>query len=126
DHWLFVFKKMAQLKDVPPVLSNTIWEQAFSIGKYSNLNKEDKMTYDASLKRRWDHFSTLEAALERGLKRGEEKGLKRGEERGLKRGKERGMEAAAKSIAHKLKQEGTTLDAIIRITGLPKEVIEKL
>lgn len=68
----------------------------------------------------------LKQGKKEGLKRGKEEGLKQGKEEGLKQGKEEGLEQGKKEIAKKMLRKGKSIEEIIEITELSKDVIEKL
>jgi hypothetical protein len=48
----------------------------FNTAEVSNLNKVEKMAYDASLKEKWDYYNSLDYMQKEGFDRGMEKGLK--------------------------------------------------
>lgn len=106
DRWLYVLKNMSQLKKIPVYLRKTIFEKVFDIATYSRLNKEERMTYDVSLKRKWDEYSIKETAFNDG--------------------KKEGMLEGKRSIARKLLKKGLAIDLIAETTGLSKEEIARL
>lgn len=54
DRWLYVFKNMSKLDQIPQNLKTPIFEKLFNMAEYSNLEKKERDMYDASLKRKWD------------------------------------------------------------------------
>ena len=95
----------------------------------STIKTEDKMNYEASLKRKRDAESVRltqeRIGRENGLKEGLEKGLKKGMEKGMEKGLEKGMEKV-RAMALKLKDMGIPIEEIAKGTGLSVEEIEKL
>jgi hypothetical protein len=55
-----------------------------------------------------------------------EVGIKIGEEKGIKIGEEKGKEEKAKETAKKMLEKGFEIDLVMDLTGLGKEVVEKL
>ena len=70
DSWLFVLKNMSTLNKIPLYLRKPIFEKLFNIAEYSKLNKEEKIMYDTSLKRKWDNEAVLEYARNEGMEKG--------------------------------------------------------
>jgi len=62
DGWLFVLKNMSKLDKIPLYLRKPVFEKLFNIAEYSKLNKEEKIMYDTSLKRKWDNEAVMEYA----------------------------------------------------------------
>jgi predicted transposase/invertase (TIGR01784 family) len=75
-------------------------------------------TCDESLKVYWDNYSVIETA--------KNEGRQAGREEGLQEGKEVGASKRAFHIAKEMKNEGLSMDQIVRFTGLSKEQIENL
>lgn len=122
EEWLYALKHLSRLDKIPVYLRKPIFEKLFKIAEYTNLNKEEKMLYDTSLKRKWDKQALIEGAIEEGL----EKSMKQGLEQGLEKGLEQGAKRKQVEIANALKLEGLSTDLISKTTGLPLQDIEKL
>jgi len=110
DRWLFVLKNMSRLKKIPVYLHKTIFEKVFDIATYSRLNKEERMAYDVSLKRKWDLHSIKETAFNDGKIEG----------------KREGADEKSRIIARELLKKGLSIDLIAETTGLSKEEIDQL
>lgn len=63
DKWLYVLKNMSSMDKIPVYLRKSIFEKLFNVAEYSNLTKEEKTMYDASLKRKWDNKNVLDYAV---------------------------------------------------------------
>ena len=87
-----------------------IFKKMFNIAEYSNLTKEERMYYDASLKRDWDNYSALETA----------------KQDGKVEGKVEGKIEEKIEIARKMKVKEKPVEEIVEYTGLSAEEIEKL
>ena len=114
DQWLYLLKNLSKLDKIPSFLDKRIFGLIFDIGEVAKLKTEDKMNYEASLKRKRDAES-VRLTQER---IGREKGLKEGLEKGLEKGK--------RVTALKMKEKGYPLEDIVELTGLSIEDIEKL
>ena len=88
------------------------------------------MSYEQSLKRKWDWESALSTARRDGELEGIQRGLEQGRQEGIEQGIEQGREAErAKAdaerrvLAAKLKQMGISVQEISSLTGLSEEEI---
>ena len=106
ERWLFLLKNMSQLDKIPVYLRKSIFERVFDIATYNKLNKEERMAYDMSLKKKWDEYSIKQTAFKEGVAEGE------------KRGKLK--------VARNLLSLGLSTVQIAKSTGLSEEEIEIL
>ena len=88
------------------------------------LNKEDVFIYDITPEEEEKYIQNTEKNIARreGLKEGHEKGLVEGHTKGLAEG----QKAEKESIAKKLLEANYPINGIEKVTGLPKEEIEKI
>ena len=106
----------------------------FNIAEYSNLTKEERMYYDASLKRDWDNHSALETAKQdseakgklEGKIEGRIEGKIEGKIVGKIEGKIEGKHEQALETARKMKLKHYSVEEIIEMSGLSAEEIEKI
>jgi len=54
---------MAKLEKFPLYLRKPIFEKVFDIATYNKLDKEERMAYEMSLKKKWDEHSIKETAF---------------------------------------------------------------
>lgn len=106
DRWLYVLKNMSRLQKIPVYLHKSIFEKVFDIATYSKLNKEERMAYDMSLKKKWDEYSIKETAFNDGKLEGKL------EERS--------------TIARNLIKLGLPIPQIAKSTGLSEEEIAEI
>ncbi|ANI88886.1 hypothetical protein A9P82_06010 [Arachidicoccus ginsenosidimutans] len=78
DGWLFVLKNMSKLDKIPLYLRKPVFEKLFNIAEYSKLNKEEKIMYDTSLKRKWDNEAVMEYARRESKAEGIAEGMEKG------------------------------------------------
>jgi len=78
DGWLFVLKNMSRLDKIPLYLRKPVFEKLFNIAEYSKLNKEEKIMYDTSLKRKWDNEAMMEYARQESKAEGKVEGIAEG------------------------------------------------
>ena len=114
ENWLFLLKNMSKLDKIPVVLRKPIFSTLFDIAEISNLTGKEKMAYDASLKEKWDNYSTMTYAISEGRKEG------------MKEGEKHGKLAGQKKIAAAMKKKGLETSLIKELTSLSAEEIEKL
>ncbi len=114
DKWIYVLKRLDQLKELPRFLNKRVFKQLFKIAEVGNLNKEELMLYETSLKAKRDYNSAMSYAK------------KLAKEEGFEEGIEEGMERERLNIAKELKKEGLPTEYIARITKLSSDVIDKI
>lgn len=86
------------------------------------MTLEEKMNELAKMKMEEGFEEGKKAGLEEGIK----EGIKEGIREGIKEGHLKGIEEASKEIAVSMKQEGFTIQQIMKLTKLSKEEIESL
>ncbi len=123
DRWLYLFKNLSKLSNIPVALTKPVFNKVSGIAEVCNLNKEEKMAWDAYLKAKWDNENSLDyakkVAMNEGIKEGLKEGIKKGFEKGVAEGKEEGLFLVARSM----KAKGFDIQMISEITGLtPEEV----
>ena len=125
DMWLYIFKHMEELDEMPKFLDNRVFGLIFDIGKVANLTETDMKLYESSLKNKRDAESVRLTAIKEGIQKGVQKGL----EKGLKKGR---MEERAKAEAERLqsalsfKKMGIPVEDIAKGLGLTIEQVEEL
>ena len=84
------------------------------------------MTYDISLKRKWDQYSIKQTAFHEGKDEGKREGILEGKREGLVVGIKKGAFNKAREIALKLHNKGLSMDLITESTGLSEAEINEL
>ncbi len=102
DKWLYVIKNLHKLDRIPENLKESIFLQLFETAEISKFSQKEYQDYEDSLKYYRDLKNSLDSAKEEGK---EEKSIE--------------------IVKNALKMQLST-DAIIALTGLTKEEIEKL
>lgn len=114
DQWLYLLKHLSTMDKLPAFLDKRVFRLIFDVGEISKLTKEEFMSYEASLKRKWDAESVYHTAI------------RTGEARGMEKGMEKGREIEKRAIALELKKMGIPFMDIAKGTGLEIEEIERL
>jgi len=109
DMWLYLFKHMEELDEMPKFLDNRVFGLIFDIGKIANLKESDMKLYESSLKNKRDAESVRLTAIKEG----------RLEERAK-------AEAEKLKYALNLKKRGLPVEDIAEDLGLTVEQVEKL
>jgi predicted transposase/invertase (TIGR01784 family) len=63
DRWLFLLKNLVSMQKMPVYLRKSIFEKVFKIAEVNKLNKEERMSYDSSLKAKWDYENVISYAI---------------------------------------------------------------
>lgn len=58
---------------MPFFMRKSVFEKVFRIAELNNLNKEERMSYDSSLKAKWDYENVMDYAIKTAVKTAEEK-----------------------------------------------------
>lgn len=98
DSWLFFIKHLEDFQDIPTVFSDDIFTQAFEKAELAKFGQAELDSYENSLKIYRDLKGVIDTAFDEGKL----------------------------EVAKNLKKEGMTTEFIIKVTGLPKEEINKL
>ena len=107
DKWLYTFRHLAELTDVPPAFEEDVFRRLFAVAELAQFTPQDRQQYEQSLKYLRDLKNTEDTAREEGRKEG------RMEEK--------------QGIARNLIQLGLLSDEQIASTsGLSLEVIQQL
>jgi predicted transposase/invertase (TIGR01784 family) len=101
DKWCYFLKNLQNLENIPSILQEPIFEQAFQTAKLVNFTARQRNAYEKS---KMDYLgvkavadTAKEDGREIGLQQGLEQGLQKGLEQGLQQGLEQGiMEGAQK------------------------------
>ena len=75
DKWIYFFKYLHTLEDIPETLNNEMFIKAFGIAETTNLNKEKRLEYEASLKAYRDLTVVLNESFDKGKIEGIEVGI---------------------------------------------------
>lgn len=115
DKWLFFIKNLQDLQVIPMMLQNhAIFEKAFKTAELANLNRDEWLKYEYSLKTYRDNLATELYAKEQAFNEGLEKGLEKGQQ-------QRNVE-----IAKNLKNLNMSPEYIQQATGLSLAEIAQL
>ena len=98
DKWLYFIKHLEDFQKIPNIFSDEVFEKAFEKAELSKLGQSELNKYENSLKVYRDYKNTIDTAFDEGKL----------------------------EVARNLKSEGMDNDFIIKVTGLTKEIVEKL
>jgi predicted transposase/invertase (TIGR01784 family) len=90
--------------------------------KLREKEREDKMPF--ILDREIDPL--YQEGVEKGIEKGLQRGIKKGIQEGIEKGKAEGIRKRNIEIAKTMLAQKLALDMIVSVTGLEKEVVEKL
>jgi predicted transposase/invertase (TIGR01784 family) len=118
ERWLYVFRQMEQLRNVPDKLKTSIFEDIFEINEHFAMNPRTRQLWEEGIKRQRDfHNQLLFAKME---------GKNEGKLEGKLEGQLEGKLEALRTIAKNLKARGDSFQMIALITGLNEAEIAKL
>ncbi len=118
DRWLFAFKNLHRLREMPPELEAGIFKKLFAVAEIARMDDLERHTYQESLK----DYRDLKGAIDTSFKEGKEEG----KEEGIKEGMKKGEREKALDIARSLLKHGLALEAISQITQLPLDQVKAL
>ena len=125
ERWIFVLKNMSTLERMPFLAQNAVFKRLAEISDLTALSKEEQEKYDESIRIMRDTNATMSYAR----KEGHAEGLAEGMEKGIAEGKKQGLAEGRKqlmSVASKLLRSGMSVEEVCRMTGLPREEIERV
>ena len=91
DKWLYAFKHLHELEQIPSELQEHIFQRLFAIAQIAQLPVEERQGYERSLKDYRDFMSAQDTAHLEGYQEGVEVGI----EKGIEVGKQMGLEEGA-------------------------------
>lgn len=103
---MYVLQQLPYLQNRPSALQERVFQKLFEAAEIAKFTPDDKVKYEESLKYYRDLKNVVDTSFDEGKAEGKE---------------ERNIE-----IARQMKQEGESLEKIIRFTGLSSEEIGKL
>lgn len=118
DKWLFFIKNLDDLQSIPQIFKDSIIEQAFETANIATFDKNERNTYEQSLKKYRDWYSIQQTAK----REGRAEGLAEGRAEGLVEGK---LETQ-KAIVQNLLKLNMSVELICQATGLTTEQISQL
>jgi predicted transposase/invertase (TIGR01784 family) len=95
-------------------LRKPVFSKLFNIAEVSNLNRQEKMAYDSSLKQKWDLQNSFDYVEKEGF------------QKGVAEGRKEGVRQEKLDIARNMKVKGLDFILIAELLDLPVETIENL
>lgn len=114
DKWLYFLKHMESFEKIPDILNEEIFIRGFEIAEIANFDELQLAEYEESVK------------IYRDLKGVVDTSFREGEEAGIEKGIEQGRKSEKIALAKKSLKEGLSIELTSKLTGLPKEEIERL
>ena len=102
DKWLYIFKNLATLQEVPTTCHEKVFEYIFEKATVANFTQEEHYQYLASSLSLSDNTNTIDTAKREGLVEGEAIGLQRGKH----------------EIAIEMLKDGHSIDNVVKYTHL--------
>ena len=134
DKWLYFLKHLEDIEQIPNILKEQPFEQAFNKAAMANMNPDEITRYQGNLKTYRDLKGVVETAhmegleegrlagklegLEEGLLAGELKGKLEGRREGKLEGRLEGRLEGKLEIARALQKTNMPLETILELTGL--------
>lgn len=117
EWWLYVFKNLNRLSDIPKKLRGDVIERVFEKAEFIKLPKAEQKKYYQNLKVYRDLVNSFDTAYKEGI----ELGLKQGIEKGIEKGIEQEKIELAKNLLDIL-----DIETIALKTGLSIEKVKSL
>ncbi len=128
DKWAYFLKNLEDIEDIPQILKEPIFEQAFKTAKVANFNAQQRSEYEKSRMAYISLKQVTATAEEDGLQRGMELGIAIGEQKGEAKGKAEGIAegiAFTKSV-FKLHLQGLSAEKIAEQLGVETKIVTDL
>jgi predicted transposase/invertase (TIGR01784 family) len=126
ERWLFAFKNLHRLREMPKELEEGLFNKLFELAEIAKMKPKEQTVYRDSLKDYWDLKNAMETYLKEGKALGLAEGLAEGKAKGLVEGKNKGILEAKVLVAKQMLKDGEPVDKIIRYTGLSAAELEAL
>ena len=110
DKWLYFIKHLEDFQNIPEIFKDAVFEKAFERAEIAKYSEKERHEYEQSLKTYRDLKGAFETAFEDGKFEGINEGMLKGK----------------LEIAKSLKENGISIDIIVKTTGLTFAEIENL
>mgnify|MGYP002575337348 FL=1 len=124
---------MSNWNRMPDALKEQVFEHLARLAAVADLSEENRIAYDKALDRyrvnqivEEDERRKNEEMRRKAAEEGMKEGLKEGIREGIKEGMEKGEQKKQIEIARKMREDGISIDTIIKYTGLQSSDIENL
>lgn len=114
DKWLYLFRHLSELQDLPSKLQERIFQKLFAAAEIARFSPEELEAYEESLKYYRDIKNVVDTSKEEGRVEGREEG------------RVEGREEKSYEFARKMKLNNEPVEKIMEYTGLSREAIEAL
>lgn len=118
---------------MPDALKEQVFEHLARLAAVADLSEENRIAYDKALDRyrvnqivEEDERRKNEEMRRKAAEEGMKEGLKEGIREGIKEGMEKGEQKKQIEIARKMREDGISIDTIIKYMGLQSSDIENL
>ena len=118
DKWLYFFKYLSKLENVPSVLNNETFIKDFDIAEMTHMDSEKKLEYQASLKAYRDLHVILDEHFNKGEIKGRQEGKIEGESIGIEK---RDIE-----VVTNMYKKSISLESISDLTNLSIERVKEI
>ncbi len=122
DKWLYIIRNLEQLDEIPERLQERIFERLFEVAEVAKFSREERSSYQDSLKHYWDLTNVIDYAKETAREEGLEEGREAGREQGLEIGRK---DQQRKTIKEGI-NAGLSADLLASLTGLPTEEVKAI
>ena len=137
DKLIYALKNMSNWNRMPDALKEQVFEHLARLAAVADLSEENRIAYDKALDRyrvnqiveedeRRKNEEMRRKAAEEGMKEGLKEGIREGIKEGMEKGMEKGEQKKQIEIARKMREDGISIDTIIKYTGLQSSDIENL
>lgn len=124
---------MSNWNRMPDALKEQVFEHLARLAAVADLSEENRIAYDKALDRyrvnqivEEDERRKNEEMRRKAAEEGMKEGLKEGIREGIKKGMEKGEQKKQIEIARKMREDGISIDTIIKYMGLQSSDIENL
>ena len=134
EKWLYLFKNLESLHELPKIFPAEIVEVIEREAELATMTRKERIAYEETVKAARDNRNVmnyaietatekglaqgLEQGLEKGLEQGLARGIKKGERRGLKRGTKKGRRQEKQQVAQRLLANGLPMGEVAGIVDL--------
>ncbi|MEM6318678.1 MAG: Rpn family recombination-promoting nuclease/putative transposase [Bacteroidota bacterium] len=120
ERWLWVFKNLPNLEEIPADLQEAVFTKLFKISEVAKFNAKEQEAYKTSLKHLWDLTNVVDTAF----KDGETTGFEKGEAVGFEKGETAGQQLVLQII--RLYQQKNSLEEIAQKTNKSLAFVKQL
>lgn len=123
---LYLLQNLMTMKQRADIFDEPFYRNFFEAAELGGMSQDDFNSYIREMREERDRRCELSFAKKEAQRIGREEGREEGRKEGREEGREEGRKEGILAMAKKMKEQGISIDDIVKISGFTKEQVEIL